>query len=398
MTLLSDGNAKNSIYLHAGSENLVYEKNEEDVYNLDDFLVQCAVTLTGTSLFQNYEKPVVNMFKLPLMLSKKISNNKIRNREGLKKSNFTFTFDLTGVDLNLVTEIFSSGRFDLLKSRRGNLSQMRELAREIKIPRAGKLSKIMIQNIIFELFNMIVAGRGNCHHYVQTLGETGGWTDDWCPHSVKYGAKMMVLMESCVDPADLYLSMKYPPFLKIMDDPCTFINHLFGSEKAFANQMFGPNRGCFQPPHKTEKPITSYNCPDILPLSVYPRKMNENLLENPTDANVHPITQKVTRLVLGTKLSESHKTTNECLFHNINNCNQASCVKTMSQEGLQVRRKSKRVTPGKRQSFESHFCFNFLMDILENQRTRRKQEITLRKHGEFLVNKRTLVAEFKKID
>ena len=97
--------------------------------------------------------------------------------------------------------------------------------------------------------------------------------------------------------------------------------------------------------------------------------------------NVHPISKSVTRKVLGTKLSESHKTQNECLYHNVNCCKQASYNKTMVQEGLQMRRKSKRVTAGKRQSLESHFCFNFLMDVLENQTTRRKQEIALLKHG-----------------
>ena len=66
----------------------------------------------------------------------------------------------------------------------------------------------------------------------------------------------------------------------------------------------------------------------------------------------------------------------------------------MSQEGLQMRRKSKRVTPGKRQSFESHFLFNFLLDVLDNYENRKKQENNLLKHGTFVINPKSLVAEF----
>ena len=142
------------------------------MYELEDFIKQCAVTVTGTSLFQNYTKPPINVFKLPLILSKRLAGQ-VRNRESLKKSNFLVEFDLSLVDLNLVAEIFSSGRFDLLKSKEGNLSELRELAKEIKIPRAGKLSKVMIQNILLELCNVLISGQGNCHRYVHSLGKLG---------------------------------------------------------------------------------------------------------------------------------------------------------------------------------------------------------------------------------
>ena len=68
--------------------------------------------------------------------------------------------------------------------------------------------------------------------------------------------------------------------------------------------------------------------------------------------------------------------------------------KTMSQEGLQVRRKCKRVTPGKRQSLENHVLFNFLLDVLDNNEMRLKQEKRLSKHGNFVVNPKTLIADF----
>ena len=66
----------------------------------------------------------------------------------------------------------------------------------------------------------------------------------------------------------------------------------------------------------------------------------------------------------------------------------------MNQEGLQMRRKCKRVTPGKRQSFENHFLFNFLLDVLDNFETRKKQEKSLSKIGKFVINPNSCIAMF----
>ena len=203
----------------------------------------------------------------------------------------------------------------------------------------------------------------------------------------------MCFQESVVDPADIYLSLKYPPPLQVLDDPCTFISHMFCSEPMLSEKLFGANKGCFEPPHKTNKPKSDLDCPEIMPLSYNPQKVNMNALRNPSE-NVHPISGKVFRKVLGTKLSENHKKQNECSFHNINLCKQAGHIKTMSQEGLQMRRKCKRVTPGKRQSFENHFLFNFLLDVLDNFEQRKNQEKQLLKHGNFVINPISLIAEF----
>ena len=129
-----------------------------------------------------------------------------------------------------------------------------------------------------------------------------------------------------MDPADIYLSLLFPPLLQILDDPCTFVNHLFLSEKVLAEKLFGINRGCFEPPHETNLPKSDHDCPDILPLSINPRQVCENSLNNPS-SKVHPISKTITRLVLGTKMSESHKTQNECLFRNVNNCSQSTQIK-----------------------------------------------------------------------
>ena len=66
----------------------------------------------------------------------------------------------------------------------------------------------------------------------------------------------------------------------------------------------------------------------------------------------------------------------------------------MIQEGMQMRRKCKRVTPGKRQSLESNYLFNFLLDVLDNCDVRMQQERSLKKHGNFVINPQTLIAEF----
>ena len=66
----------------------------------------------------------------------------------------------------------------------------------------------------------------------------------------------------------------------------------------------------------------------------------------------------------------------------------------MGQEGLQVRRKARRVTPGKRQSLESHYLFNFMLDVLDNNEVRKQQEKSLNKHGDIIINHDTLIAEF----
>ena len=65
----------------------------------------------------------------------------------------------------------------------------------------------------------------------------------------------------------------------------------------------------------------------------------------------------------------------------------------MSQEGLQMRRKCKRVTSGKQQSLESHFLFNYLLDVLDNYEVRKQQENILSKHGNFVINPKSLIAE-----
>ena len=165
----------------------------------------------------------------------------------------------------------------------------------------------MIENIILELVDLVIGGRGNCHNYNHSLGETGGWSDTWCPHNIKYGSKMMVLQESVIDPADLYLSLLYPPSLQICDDPCTLSSHLSCSEPGIAEVLLGVNRGCFEPPHHSNPPKSEHNCPEILPSSYNYRNVNLDALDNP-NSKVHPISGVIPRKILGTKLSDREDT------------------------------------------------------------------------------------------
>ena len=363
ITLQSDGNAKNSVFINRGSDNLSFDKSDDtEIMTLDNFLRICTINVTGSSLFQNFQKIKINVFKIPPFIANLLSNNPL-NRESLKNSIFLQDFDLSVVDFREVTKIVTSGEFNLLKSRTLSLKTLRKLAKRIKIPNHGKHSKVMIENIILDLFSMIVGGQGNCHHYSHSIGETGGWTDFWCPHNVKYASKKMILQESVLDPADIFLSLNWPPVLSILDDACTFIAHLFCSQQELSDKLFGKQRGCFEEPHKTRKPKTDFDCPELLPLSLNPRKACKIAVNNP-DSKVHPLSKSVNRKVLGTKHSQSHKTQNECGFHSVLNCKQSSFIKTMSQEGHQMRRKCKRVTSGKRQSLECHMLFNLLLGIV----------------------------------
>lgn len=60
-----------------------------------------------------------------------------------------------------------------------------------------------------------------------------------------------------------------------------------------------------------------------------------------------------------------------------------------------MRRKSRRVVFGKRQSLETHYLFNFLLDVLDNLEVRKEQEKCLSKMGKYNVNVHSLIAEIQ---
>lgn len=77
------------------------------------------------------------------------------------------------------------------------------------------------------------------------------------------------------------------------------------------------------------KPSNKHDCPEIMPLSYNPRKVDLSTI-NGLSIKVHPVAGKIDRKVLGTRLSESHKKRNECLFHHIDLCNQGCYIKESS--------------------------------------------------------------------
>ena len=326
VTLMSDGNAKNSVMLRNSCDNLEFNKDDSSaIPDLDEFVMKCATSVAGTGLFQHFPKEKINVYKIPPIIGSKIVGD-IHNREQLKKSSFHDEIDLSEVNFTKLEEMVTSGEFDLLKSRSLPLEKLRTFAKELKISHSAKQSKIMLENLLLELFDWLISGNSNCHKYTHSLGETGGWTDQWCPHNIKYSSKKMILQESVVDPADLYMSLLFPPLLLILDDPCTFISHMFCSETKLATKLFGANRGCFEPPHSTDPPRKDHDCPEILPLSINPRKPIAGVLKTP-NSKQHPLSGTILRKVLGTRISESHKSRNQCLYHSVGNCQQAPHIK-----------------------------------------------------------------------
>ena len=195
ITLMSDGNAKNSIFLRGGCDNLYFDKSDEsEIPSLDEFLRKCVISVAGSSLFQLYPKEKINVYKIPPIIGQRLISD-LKNREQLKKSVFLQELDLSSVNFNGLEEMVTSGEFDLLKSRSLNLKTIRKLAKKLKIPKCSKQSKVMLENIILELFEWLIGGNSNCHKYCHSIGETGGWTDQWCVHNIKYGSKIMILQD-----------------------------------------------------------------------------------------------------------------------------------------------------------------------------------------------------------
>ena len=86
ITLMSDGNAKNSIFLNGGSESYIFDRNDDsEIPSLAEFLKMCILNLTGSALFQNYPKKKINIFKIPPLIAD-ILTTQVKNRECLKKS------------------------------------------------------------------------------------------------------------------------------------------------------------------------------------------------------------------------------------------------------------------------------------------------------------------------
>jgi len=99
ITLMSDGNAKNSVLLKNNCDNLVFDRDDDAaILELDSFVVTCATSVAGSGLFQHFPKVKINVYKIPPIIGKKLIGE-VNNRENLKKSAFHEEFNLSDVDI-----------------------------------------------------------------------------------------------------------------------------------------------------------------------------------------------------------------------------------------------------------------------------------------------------------
>lgn len=68
-------------------------------------------------------------------------------------------------------------------------------------------------------------------------------------------SKFLLLQESVRDPADLFLSLKYPPPLLITDTPCGFARHMDLREPEIAKVIWGNRSGCLEIPSLEKSPV-----------------------------------------------------------------------------------------------------------------------------------------------
>ena len=145
-------------------------------------------------------------------------------------------------------------------------------------------------------------------------------------------------------PSDAVHTLKKMPKGHVMDDPCGYVRLNFLRYPSESRQIYGDQRGCFEPPSDTMKPNNEIDCPDITPLTLtdHTTTVNREAM-NDIDPLVHPDSPSLTRYCLGTKLQmdpkrKSHKSPT-CAFHNAALSKQGRLLKTMTQEALQNCRK-----------------------------------------------------------
>ena len=63
-----------------------------------------------------------------------------------------------------------------------------------------------------------------------------------------------MLQESTRDPADLYLSLRYPPLVFICDTPCGLVRHMEIRNPKITNELWGKFSGCFEIPSLDKAP------------------------------------------------------------------------------------------------------------------------------------------------
>ena len=109
------------------------------------------------------------------------------------------------------------------------------------------------------------------------------------------------------------------------------------------------------------------NVPFIIP-SEY-KATAETMKHMPQNDTEHPLTGESRRFIVGDRFHSStnpHKS-HLCKFHNINLCQQSHALKTSYQESENNRKNNKRLRSSCMQNFHTHFYYNYLMDLYQNE-------------------------------
>ncbi|CAB4020048.1 Hypothetical predicted protein [Paramuricea clavata] len=158
-------------------------------------------------------------------------------------------------------------------------------------------------------------------------------------------SKFLLLQESVRDAADLYLSLKYPPHLFVLDTPCGFSRHVNLREPDLAAMFWGDTLGCCEKPLLEMQPNLGINVPALV-TSEYHAADKEMI--DPGDTIAHPLTGMTQRYVLGGR------------FHAANNPHKSPLCRY--QPSRQATR-SRKTTGKMYDDSEVHACKIFLLII-----------------------------------
>lgn len=103
------------------------------------------------------------------------------------------------------------------------LTELKDIAKKLQFKNVGDKSGEMLRKEIKHLVKNFLAGQGECHQYTSVRGRTAGWTDGFCPHGFKLGAKKQPAQESVGDASDLLRSFPKYPMCHLCDDACNYV-------------------------------------------------------------------------------------------------------------------------------------------------------------------------------
>lgn len=167
----------------------------------------------------------------PWLLSKQV------NHDNTKKVLYDKEFTIDKKSFESLNKIILNQNIDILEVCDMSSKDVKTLAQKISLNTADKSDLAIKQEIQF-MIETHLAGQvfiikqkfcahnlfqGTCHNYVHSRGQTAGWTDLYCEHLVKIGAKFMSRQESVSDVSDIAHSLLKLPLVHICDDSCNYV-------------------------------------------------------------------------------------------------------------------------------------------------------------------------------